>query len=396
MAAPRLLQSTLVPLAPLAVMMLVLPEAHIRSTLMVGAAISVFGALLTAAMIPSTAVKTLARGLGGYDLNKRNPDKPVDPSKHKKVPEALGIVVGIVALICVIFFQVYERYFLDMSVTTGDYNAALHSMCFMMLLGFADDVLDLRWRYKLVLPAVASLPLLMAYGGTTDVVVPSLVVPYVGSAIVNLGPIYYLYMLLIAIFCTNAINIYAGINGLEAGQSFVIAIFVAAHNLIQLREADASYHVFSLVVIIPFIGVTWGLLYHNWFPSRVFVGDTFTYFAGMTFAVVAIQGHFSKTLLLFFMPQILNFLLSFYQICIGPLVGVKCPRHRLPRFHPEDGLLHGVPGHHNLVNFYLVYVSGPLKEEDLCVRLVWLQVASGLVGLFVRYVVAGLFYEEVH
>ena len=41
-----------------------------------------------------------------------------------------------------------------------------------------------------MLPAVASLPLLMAYGGTTDVVVPSLVVPYVGSAIVNLGPMY--------------------------------------------------------------------------------------------------------------------------------------------------------------------------------------------------------------
>ena len=60
-------------------------------------------------------------------------------------------------------------------------------------------------------------------------------------------------MLLIAIFCTNAINIYAGINGLEAGQSFVIAIFVAAHNLIQLREADASYHVFSLVCFRPVV-----------------------------------------------------------------------------------------------------------------------------------------------
>jgi UDP-N-acetylglucosamine--dolichyl-phosphate N-acetylglucosaminephosphotransferase len=52
------------------------------------------------------------------------------------------------------------------------------------------------------------------------------------------------------------------------------------------------------------------LLKHNSFPSRVFVGDTFCYFAGMTFAVVGIMGHFSKTMLLFFIPQILNFLLS--------------------------------------------------------------------------------------
>jgi len=35
----------------------------------------------------------------------------------------------------------------------------------------------------------------------------------------------------------------------------------------------------------------------------VFVGDTFTYFAGMTIAVAGILGHFSETLLLFLMPQ---------------------------------------------------------------------------------------------
>ena len=43
----------------------------------------------------------------------------------------------------------------------------------MVLLGFADDVLDLPWRYKLLLPTVASLPLLAnyhAYAGVTAVV----------------------------------------------------------------------------------------------------------------------------------------------------------------------------------------------------------------------------------
>lgn len=63
------------------------------------------------------------------------------------------------------------------------------------------------------------------------------------------------------------------------------------------------------------------------YPARAFVGDTFCYFAGMAFAVVAIQAHFSKTLLLFFIPQIFNFVLSVPQ-----LFGlVACPRHRLPR-----------------------------------------------------------------
>ena len=52
------------------------------------------------------------------------------------------------------------------------YNSALTSVCFMVLLGFMDDVLDLPWRAKIILPTVASLPLLVTYSGSTSVVVP--------------------------------------------------------------------------------------------------------------------------------------------------------------------------------------------------------------------------------
>ena len=44
-----------------------------------------------------------------------------------------------------------------------DYNAALATICFMLFLGFADDVLDIPWRVKLMLPALASLPLVTAF-----------------------------------------------------------------------------------------------------------------------------------------------------------------------------------------------------------------------------------------
>ena len=41
----------------------------------------------------------------------------------------------------------------------------------MVFLGFADDVLDLKWRHKLLLPTIASLPLLMVYFVTFDLTV---------------------------------------------------------------------------------------------------------------------------------------------------------------------------------------------------------------------------------
>lgn len=57
----------------------------------------------------------------------------------------------------------------------------------------------------------------------------------------------------------------------------------------------------------------------------MFVGDTFTYFAGMTIAVAGILGHYSETLLLFLLPQIFNFVYSLPQVSLpgrGP--GVNC------------------------------------------------------------------------
>lgn len=69
------------------------------------------------------------------------------------------------------------------------------------------------------------------------------------------------------------------------------------------------------------------LLFNFRYPADVFVGDTFCYFSGMTFAVVAILGHFSKTMLLFFIPQVFNFIYSVPQL----FKMVPCPRHRLPK-----------------------------------------------------------------
>ena len=115
-----------------------------------------------------------------------------------------------------------------------EYNAGLLAICMVVLLGFVDDVIDLKWRHKLIVPTVASFPLLMAYKGLTSVVVPSFLRGFLGNYI-NLGILYYIYMGNIAIFCTNAINIYAGINGIEVGQSFIIGCFIIIHNIIEIN-----------------------------------------------------------------------------------------------------------------------------------------------------------------
>lgn len=68
--------------------------------------------------------------------------------------------------------------------------SALLSICCMILLGFADDVLNLRWRHKMLLPTIASLPLLMAYYvnfNRTTVMLPIFARSFLGFSSIDIG-----------------------------------------------------------------------------------------------------------------------------------------------------------------------------------------------------------------
>lgn len=355
-------------------------DYELKKSILINAFVSALGFFVTISMIPVASKYVLRRNLFGYDINKRG-----TPEGSIKVPESLGIVVGIVFLVVAILFQYFN--FTADSNWLVEYNAALASICFMILLGFVDDVLDVPWRVKLVLPSIAALPLLMAYAGHTTILIPKPLVPYIGLEILDLGWIYKLYMGLLAVFCTNSINIHAGINGLEVGQTVVIACAILIHNVMQIGGAtDPEYkqaHAFSIYLGQPLLATSLALLSFNWYPSSVFVGDTYTYFAGMTMAVIGILGHFSETLLIFFTPQVLNFLLSLPQ-----LAGIiPCPRHRLPRFDPKTGLLTGTSDG-TLVNLFLRQF-GRRSEKSLCVLLLAFQAICCGFCFLLRWLLTG-------
>lgn len=55
------------------------------------------------------------------------------------------------------------------------YLSSLLSLLTATLLGFIDDLFDVRWRHKLPIPLVAAIPTLLVYyseGGLTSVVLP--------------------------------------------------------------------------------------------------------------------------------------------------------------------------------------------------------------------------------
>lgn len=305
----------------------------------------------------------------------------------------------------------------------ASYLSAILSLQSVCILGIGDDLFDIRWRHKFFIPGIASIPILTVYFvdfGVTSIVIPKPLQPYFGT-LFNLGPLYYFYMAAIAIFCPNSINILAGINGIEVSQSIVIALLLILNDCLYLStpylHPATDSHLFSLYMLLPFLGVSLALWWHNWYPARVFVGDTYCYFAGMVFAVVGILGHFSKTLLLLFIPQIFNFIYSSPQL----FRLIPCPRHRMPKFNARTGLLevsitpwpsppkppismflkllhrlHVVrvttndkdeiieSSNFTILNLWLVWF-GPRREDRLALDILGVQVLCGLAGLFVRH-----------
>uniref|UniRef100_UPI00398EA97F UDP-N-acetylglucosamine--dolichyl-phosphate N-acetylglucosaminephosphotransferase n=1 Tax=Pristiophorus japonicus TaxID=55135 RepID=UPI00398EA97F len=397
--------------------------------LLINLSCSLLGCLGTALLIPAFREHFIAARLYGIDLNK---------SSKEQIPESQGVISGVVFLIILFCFipVPFLHCWAKEQCASFPHDVfvqligALLAICCMIFLGFADDVLNLQWRHKLLLPTMASLPLLMVYFtnfGNTTIVVPKPFRILLGLHL-DLGILYYAYMGMLAVFCTNAINILAGINGIEAGQSLVIALSIIVFNLIELNGDYKDDHIFSLYFMIPFFFTTLGLLYHNWYPSRAFVGDTFCYFAGMTFAVVGILGHFSKTMMLFFIPQTLNFLYSVPQL----FHMVPCPRHRLPRLDPSTGKLgmsyskfktkdlpklgdlilkvadklwlvevnRGI-GESNeytecnnltLINF-VIKLIGPTHERTLTIILLLIQITGSMFAFMVRYHLVRWFYD---
>ena len=74
-------------------------------------------------------------------------------------------------------------------------------------------MLDLKWRYKLIFPFFIILPVVHVYNGSTALMIPYPISFIIGDSL-DIGFLFYLYIVLLGIYCTNAINIYAGINGL--------------------------------------------------------------------------------------------------------------------------------------------------------------------------------------
>jgi len=219
---------------------------------------------------------------------------PKAPDKHKPgnplIPNGLGIfyVLGSVLYLFLL------HYFYGVNIDANENTPALNlAVCILFggFMGLLDDWADIKWRYKAILPLIASLPLIVVREGD-----PTMSTYFWGK--INLGAFYYFAVIpLIITITTNAVNQLGGLNGLESICPSIILTGMLAVSIIHgLKESTLLY--------VPLI-VSWVLAYYN-FRGKIFVGNTGSFAFGITLASYAIIANIEQTLAISIIPYVIN------------------------------------------------------------------------------------------
>ncbi len=179
--------------------------------------------------------------------------------------------------------------------------AAVASILIATIIGMTDDMLGwkigLRQREKVLLTFFVPVPLMVINAGQN-----TMTFPFLGT--LNIGLLYPLLIIPIGVIgASNAFNMLAGYNGLEAGMGIVI---LSTLGLIAYSTGNTVAAVIAVTTISALIA----LLYFNKYPARVFPGDTLTYPVGAIVAIVAIVGNMEKSAVIIFALYYIEFLLK--------------------------------------------------------------------------------------
>lgn len=184
------------------------------------------------------------------------------------------------------------------------------------LLGFVDDFLKVRYHNNKGLPTLVKLALqtviaIVFYiifknnGGESTLVITSL------GLNINLGWAYGLFILLVLVGTTNAVNITDGLDGLAGGLS---ALAFMAYGVIAWGTTWLSGYQDIAIFSFVLVGSLIGFLFFNAYPAKVFMGDTGSLALGAALATIAILTRHEMSLILIGGVFVIETLSSLIQI----------------------------------------------------------------------------------
>jgi len=327
--------------------------------------------ILLASMIVSAAVTFLItpyfirflRGAGivGFDLQKKNKPKLATSGG---ICVAFGVLAG---LLTYIGFQTFHPFSPGLKEWLFPLLAVTSSILIVMFVGFLDDLnvklnaektiegrdirIGLPQWLKPLLTLPAAIPLMAINAGKS-----TMAIPFIGR--IDFGILYPLLLIPLGIVgASNAVNMLAGFNGLEAGMGIVYCLGLGISALLSNSTEGA-------VVFLVTSSALVGLIWHSWYPAKILPGDSLTYLLGSIVASGVIVGNMERNGLIVMLPFIIEFFLKlrvkFKASCLGKL--------------REDGKLDPPYGKSIYSWTHLIMNLKPLTEKQVTIVLILIQV----------------------
>lgn len=212
---------------------------------------------------------------------------------------------------------------------------------------------------KALLPVFAALPLMAVRAGHTWIRIP-----FVGT--LNFWIFYPLVLVPVGVtVAANAVNMLAGFNGLEVGLG-IVAMGSLSIIAASLHETTA------LILLLSGLGALMGIIYYNWYPAKILVGDVGTLSIGAIIATAVIVGNFETAGVIVLVPYAVDFL--FKAVHRFPTTGWGGELR-------EDGKLH-CPAHGPVsLCQAIMKVTRGIHERTLVLVLMGIEAVFGVIAI---------------
>ena len=240
--------------------------------------VSLFATMIISAIL-TPFVRRIAFKIGAVD-------KP-NARRVNKVPMP---TMGGLAIFLAFNFSLF--FLLRNQIPNPQFYGIFFGECIIMLTGIIDDIFELKPSQKMIGILLAAL----AVYWFAEVQMTTLTLPFIG--IVHLGWLSLPITLLWIAAITNAINLLDGLDGLATGVT-IIALFTTGFTGLFFLP---STNIYIVIMIFTLVAAEVGFLPYNFFPTRIYLGDTGALFIGFMIAVFSLSGLKNATFISVLIP----------------------------------------------------------------------------------------------
>lgn len=207
-------------------------------------------------------------------------DQPNHRKMHKTpTPTMGGVAIFISFLVGLLVLQ-----------PTSEYNVAIILGAFIIVaLGVLDDMYVLSAKFKFITQILVA-TMLVFWGGLQ---LSFINLPFGGQ--IEFGFFSSIITILWIVGITNAMNLIDGLDGLAGGVSSIALLTIAFMAMVM-----GEVYVFTMALILFFSTI--GFLKYNFYPAKIFMGDTGALFLGYMIAVLSLLGFKNVTIISFVIP----------------------------------------------------------------------------------------------